>query len=848
MKKILIILLFNFFYLDCAESKEIFTARPFIVIFDDTNETLPQFLNYQNPMFAMTLDLMSAIIDKVSPILVTKTLMFNFLGLKKIFHDFVSLDDKNLKLKYQKYELFKKINIENFQTKSKEALTTYEANKANIIINMEPDLGKKDPYIDKAFAAYITPFFSKDWIVKELNQDFYLLIPRSYFDRYVLSYKGDVKVTNNNLLKEEFEAGFKFQHFNTVSSDFFNIPETFFSQMSYNDPFYNPQEKFLSTLKSLFIPVIEYKNAKEEKINLNGKDKSKALSIVKIPQWNIFFGGHGSRSKANLAAIEENLIAKRQELEKLKQQILAEYINSEKKKYKDPKKAVYIPKNECISYLNQLQESIYSLPPTCTDPKFEAARKLATQISSDRVGSLGYLAGLRIPYFTQALLFFNDLQAMALICVFSCFAAGENLRVPYLQFGKDILLNYTVISLAITEETTSALGNGNFIAYKVNGKKYKLTPAFEPFFDILLKRGRWVDDAKRKRSYTFIDAVPYAAGFYNRNTGDFEAPSTGKTYLNNLAWIRPAGASWFSFAAYRKKTFIIDRMMSEKVALEEKKSKLKKTKKTLIIRNKELILLNISDINFPLSIEKSNDNLPQILSIMPGSATHRFEEKVSVQGDFKEYLNSILRQDKKTDLPSYAFPPPKYFYFKNLECNWGKNKSIYNDVLVLKYKLTSGNRIKNEIYAFNTELKQRTYLEWYVSEFTLDDVINNFAIIDVNKWNEGMNEFTKLEKDVKAKFSILFKRYDFLTKAFESTSKGGQLAMERVAALKKYEELLKKNKIDAQQWLEMQPKEQQMGIKSMILFNTQSNKQNMEKLFSLNLHLNNLSNKKILNK
>lgn len=865
-KILLILLLFCFSNSSSSEPKEIFTPRPFIILFDSRNETISQFLANQKPMWAITADLLSAIIDEAAPILVSKSIMHNFLCLKKIFGDFVNLDSKALALKYQKYELFKTLTIDDFKQQVEKAINSYIVNRTNIINGMRPNLGIKSDNINKAFSSYLVPFISKDWIVKDLNQNFYLLIPRKYLVSYALSYKGDVKVSESSLLKEELEAGIKFQHFDNVSTDFFNITESFFQEIAFSNPFYNPEDAFISTLKSLFIPVVNYKNIKEEFVKVvQDKGKEIQISVIKIPQWNIYFGGHGSRSKANLAAIEEKLASKRQQLAQLKQIILS-------KKYVDEKKPQYMNKYECVDYLNKIEEGIPVAPPVCGSSNFTRALEIALDIYSERSGSLGTLAGLPLPIFTQALLFFNDLQATSFLLIFSCFAAGENLRSPYLKFGKKLTFNYTIVSQAITEETTASLSDGNHIAYKVNGQRYALTPAYGPFFDVLLKKG---ESATKKRSYTFIDAIAYAAGFFDSFTGDIKSPLRGKSYINNLAWIRSPGTDWFSFAAYRKKTVIINQMLAEKYAIENQGKK-EKEKKPFVIDEKALILLNISTIDFPLQINKfysekknkknGNGDLPQILSILPGSATHKFNEKVIINGDFQDCLQAILRQDEKMDLPASAFPPPKFFYLNNLECRNKVGTQIYTQVLVFKYNLTKDNKVINQIYAYNNQLAQWTYLEWDVSQFTLQDKIKNFQIIDLKKWQEGKKEFDNLEKNVAAKFEIMFRKYEILTesysdeqkkiktkeskevyslkKAFEAAQAGKKLAIERVQALKKYQELLKKSEKQADQWLELQSKALQFAIKSMQTKNkedVQNFQDNINKLFSLNVSLNILS-------
>lgn len=773
-----------------SQSEPIFTRRPLIILYDTNQETIAHFLSGQKENLAVTAAFVSAIIDKVSPILVPASIVHNVISSKIIFNDFRRLSVPDLQKKYGHYQLFQKTGIDALKKQIDDLYNKYKI--AGALPEQFERLITGDSVAVRLFLADVINFTEKEWLLKQID-DFYLAIPRDYISIWAKSYTNDKVIKDPKILPEEKELGFRFQHYSTVNSKFFDtfVDETYIP---------NGPAQFLHVLTKIFISVPEYQKLVKED------------ATTRIPLWHIFFMGHGSRTKSNIHAIERALTADRNRLQEIKEQL----------KLKEPKCAEFLRRIEIgVDYSDDLPVCINA----ANSKIYEEGKKIAFTIQYRRSPILGHIVGLPLPYYTEAIAFFNDKIATRFLYLVSCFAAGENLEEPYKRSGKELLLNFIVASQAVSEEVTFSIASYSGLIKKAMSEKnkYAVAPAFQPFFDILLKSVP-VESGSKKVFNPFVDASAYAAGFFDFDTGRIIDPLERKATINNLVWMRAPGTNWFSFTVFRNRTVILNRMLYHRYAVE-------KSRKPFVINKKSLVLLDIQHINFPVIIQKTNDSLPYIISILSGSATHNFSEKVKVEGYFTHFIAMLIRQERAEQASGYD--PVKAFYFKRLVCN----KNVYRDVLVVKNK-DKGNKFYHQVYYFDEEKDKRLFVEWDSATGTYDTEAKNMRELSPDAWKKAYTEFTELETTLKEKFAIIFKEYNYLEKAYEAALKSVSSSIAILEARAAYQKWLKEDPATALTVLESLPLSQKRIIQQL---EKQKSDIALESIFDLQMRLRALS-------
>lgn len=745
------------------KDQTIFSRRPLIIFFDSSENIRELLDNNRENSQAFTLQLYSALIDKAAPILVSSSLLHNFLSRKIIFHDFITLNLVDLTKKYNNYPLFQAREIQQMQKECADILS--KSHLSPIFGSEFNELLSKETLYTNLFLAYAIPFTAKEWVVRQRG-DFYLLIPRDYMRNWAPSYTADKLIASAKLEPEELELGLQFQHSRSMPDSFF---ETFVDLV----PVEQTPEKFLQLLPYIFISAPAYQKILK-------KD-----SYLRIPLWHIYLGGHGSRTKSNIHAIEFGL---RQERAQLQERI---------------DELIELKAETCIAVVRAVERGleIPATPPECKNPQikkvFEQAFWHALVIRDKRAAALGVIAGMPVPYFTQLTQFLNSVIATRFLFICSCYAAGENLQEPYKLSGKPFELNYTVASQAVTEEVTYTITShvGLYLKLKHPKNKFMVAPAFESFFDILLKSVP-VSAESKKLFNPFIDAAAYAAGFFDQS-GQVIDPIKRKFAINNLVWLRVPGTTWFSFATFRERTFVINRRLVAKYAAERLRTPVEITKKSLI-------LLEADTINFPLKINSYNNYLPQIVSIMSGSATHRFAERVTIMGGLEDFVNMILRQE--TVQRARAAQPVKQFYIKFLVCKNVLVTRSYRDVLIIKNNLEQ-NEVYNAVYFFDESTDKRLSVVWDITKSTFKKT--KLVEISDASWTKILNNFNTLESTLKKKFALIFKDYNYLESGYKAALKSTQKRIELIPIIKKYGEYLTSNQAQAELLLKKLPTQQQ---------------------------------------
>jgi hypothetical protein len=778
-----------------ASAEPMFEKKPLIILFDTKQESINTFLN--TPLFsdALSRELISAIIDKVAPIIAPLSLVQNLISRRIIFDDCRLLNHTDFKKKYEKYNAFK-TDIAIVQNTCKTMYEQYINNDPRLPYSL-PD----DSISLRLFVPYIINFTEKEWLVKKMG-DICLLIPREYLKNWATLEQAnyiDKQRTTKELSAEEKKLGLKFEHTQTVSGSFFNT----FVDSSIVE---NGGEQLISALRALFIPVVDYQVLIKNE-------------AVRIPQWYVYISGHGSRTKSNVAGIETTITTERKELESIKDQLKRE------KEY------------ACAENLRLIEFGLdYQLidRELCKSaklkPLYEVGKKLALAIRYARNPVLGQIAGLSLPHFTELAVYFNDMLNTRFLYVMSCFAAGTHLEEPYKWGGKSLMLNYIVASQSLTEESTFVLGTYKQLFQKAKfNNKYVVSPAFEPFFDNLLKSVP-VRAEKKEIFNSFVNATAYAAGFFDE-AGKIVNPLVSKININNLVWMRAPGTDWFSFVSFREYVVIINRMLVERYKAEA-------TAMPFYIQKKALLLLDTEEINVPLVIDKLNGDLPQMISIMSGRATHRFLEKTVVFGSLIDFINMILRED---NTHSGSYEPSKEFFFTDVLCKAGGalGTKAYHKVLVIKHK-DQDKKFFHKVYLQDANTDQYYVYEWNITESTFKKEFDKKAGKEITSeaWGKVLKEFNSLEKELKVKFDLLFKEYDYLKDAYTASFKAAQNRRDLGESLRIYQEISKIDPLVAENILASYPATQQIKIRQI---QDAIREASIEKLVDLRLRLQALS-------
>lgn len=785
MKKCLIVLVFGMQLLSAQESQEpIFAPRP-LLIFYDTVETTDLFLSCQPQVRAVLFEFISALIDKAAPILVTQSLFHNFLNRKILFHNLVTLPEAELKSWLLKESIQPCISA-SVAEQRRTSINLLAAYKKRTLSDAE--LKPVEFYTD-LLVPYAIDFDTNGWLVIELAP-FYLLLPRKQLKKWAPSFiTSEYSKVESTLLPEETELGLKFQHFPVMTDNFLKT----WQRVSVIQ---RPQ-LFINLLQKLFIS-----NSAYQQIVTTGKQHQ-------LPLWHCYLVGHGVRT-GDLARLESTLQKDRAELTQIKDTL------GQLKAFTYVTALRAIEQGFEYKFVPQMSEEISN--------QFHAGVVIAERIANKREGLLGKIAGLPIAYVTEMLRFFNDPVATRFLVLSSCFAAGENLLAPYSWEGKQVALNYTVVSHSLTEEPTTTFASKTELLKKIkmvqaSGSKnidvigakspdgsagpniqyqnqyraqYAVSPAFIPFFRILFES--WsppVGKSPKIIANPFVDAMAYVSGYFTSD-GTIVPPSS--TARNNLSWIRVPGTTWFSFAEFKDKTVMITPMLTARYEVEKKTEPLE-------IKNKALVLLATSHISVPLQISLYEKMVPELISIVPGVATHRFSKPVTMPVILKDFVEAILREQSTAS----THTPTKYFYFEMLEC-----LGLKQPVLIIKNKPVDG-RFVNQVYQV-VEDNAILFEQWIAGKSSFGH--NKLDFIPKKQWLKLFDEFTTLEKSAREKFALTFTEYDALKQAYSAAQQGAQEAIKTAQFIDQYYKLRQKDAGEAAKYLKTLDARQQKIIEN----------------------------------
>ena len=654
--------------------------REMIILLDTSNsETIEQTFEapniYRYPqivhpvgMGAISASVLIALYQQAAPIIISKSLIKNIIDHKNLFDDFVNLDRKSLFEKYGKFNRFRgRLTLDNFRENCLRTNNlTSEVNKmlSNLIkddttnfdqilnqIANHPKLqGYLDPNVRNVMSndlhiisvrlemqsLYLCSLinFDKDWDIKQVNDDIFLLIPKNYIKGLGINFsQATTMSTSNTFTNLELELGLKIDHMKNIKHNFFNehIKEN------------RAKASFSKSLEQIFLTIDDIEKIKS--------------TIAPKHVWSFHLSGHGKPQELQL-----NVLPQLHELKKLYQSKLRSLktVNLEKNISKHLQNQNRI-QNYNQKYINKLKKLDHEIE------KFESRKKLNNLYDQPKINSL------LINEFRDTLKFFNTKIETAFLYYFSCFSAGPHLIEPYQENGKPLILRYPIMTGTLAEnESLQQFPYINIPPYfsekdekivqplyarhiNIDHKKLCMTTPlrFDIFFK-LLRKGIYNDPKN-------LILLPYSL---HPHVDEFGKLNPDR--IANIPLIRFAYSDHFKPMPVDNSSIILNSQNS--------------TKPLTIDKAAGLVYSDYIPRKVVLNKLKEDNEIPKLISMKPGFALHVFEHIQSASLNIKEIVNSFL-----------TFPElgaSKIFWIKKLECisNNGTRKyqDHYKDIIILR--------------------------------------------------------------------------------------------------------------------------------------------------------------------
>lgn len=680
---------------------------------------------------AMTMTLLIALYQKAAPIIANKSLIKNIVDHQNLFSHFLHLDLNSLYNLYGHYNRFKGPRVlENFKTnclyitkslseinKKLTQISPKDLKNQDAIIKELEKIAQNPPFnfqslpthmkelnkdIDKIQGLQMEMIIYilsnrinfNDWQIKQVNDDIFLFIPKDYIKNLKINTSKGQK-PSQAFTDLELELGLKVEHMRTIGRNFFEQPTYQFYQ----------EIPFVKSLEQIFITNSELK-------------KYKLTQNKNI--WSMHMAGHGFSKCPQL-----EILPQLYELKKLFEKQLKAAQADIKVKNNRNAHATY---TKYLHKLNKLNNEI---------------RRIESFIhSSNDKRDHGLIASLPINEFREILKFFNDEIEMAIFHYTSCFAGGSHLIAPYIEIDKNgkekaltfkypiicgcpaentSLLEYPFMNLPPYQSSSNSTTNCSPLDIKnINFKNKRLklhtTLKFKKFF-AAAKKG--IQNNKEKLLLACHCLHPFTTNSYAIND-----------FIANIPLVRMAHSDYFEPIQRDNSYTILNAQNSSRP----------------ITINKEATLIYSDYIQGKLTLNKSGEkqNIPHLISMIPGFALHTFENISSSTLNFNEVINSFL-----------TFPElgsSKIFWIKKLECkNENQSKEIFNDVIITRNVFNSdtlarcnGRPTRLENCAYFSKNDHKTEKLSWDGPFISD---NNFK---VNPWNnndhkkECLHNFPKL--------------------------------------------------------------------------------------------------------
>jgi hypothetical protein len=282
MKKLLVLTLLQFAATISANFHNM------IVILDWENERVSIDLNQKEPLIsgfgAQTIHLATALVQEAAPILVSAATLKNFIERATLTKDFLEKNKITLQSIYlrRNYERFKQ--QENIGILQELLQEYFNAKNQREITNLENRYTQGKALITEleGFSIpYLLPIEPKNWDMYQVNEIYFLLIPKSYPKK--INIRKQSKVPNSlreKISDQDWLLGLKISELKKVTT------EQLYSITTFDDSgnFENFEKKFLEALVKVFITRTDVKVPSEE---------TTAINEQRLPFWILYVSGHG---------------------------------------------------------------------------------------------------------------------------------------------------------------------------------------------------------------------------------------------------------------------------------------------------------------------------------------------------------------------------------------------------------------------------------------------------------------------------------------------------------------------------------------------------------------------------
>jgi len=626
---------------------------------------------------AMTITLLIAMHQKTAPIIANKGLIKNLIDHQNLFSDFITLDMNSLYYKYGQFKKFQGRALDNFRANCRyvhNSMTeiNQELNQLSQTTNNKEIYKILNKIVrDKRFNLQFAPLniqqliqnelafnvlmiemiayllcncidFKKDWEIKQVNEDIFLLIPTNYLQKLNINKHKAAKILEiTNLFTElELELGLKIDHMKNVERSFFEKP-------------IQPSKQELPFKTSLAQIFITHDDLKQTSSN---KFLSKYV-------WALYMAGHGYPRCNRIELLPCLLKLKKFYKKKLKSPKFQSCLTYEKSRHNEltkDKKHLSFCKNhrQCIKQLNMIKKLNKEI------------KKAEDIVCSKNKKAHGIILSLTIEEFREVLKFFNNDIITACLYYTSCYAGGNHFIRPFIENDKPLILNFPIICGTPTENISiQEVPMINLPPYAdrsilfeplhiqdidIPNKKLKFntTLHFNRFFEALR------NGAGTTKEQPIL--LPYSLHPYVDKFGNIRPEA-----IPNIPLIRFANSDHFEMIPGDRSSIIVDDTNSTKP----------------ITIDKHAALLFSEYIKGKVTLNKLSkcQEIPSLISMLPGFALHIFEEIDSFTLTLKEIVNSFL-----------TFPElsaSKIFWIKKLKCkkeNTNQNIENFKDVIIMR--------------------------------------------------------------------------------------------------------------------------------------------------------------------
>lgn len=523
------------------------------------------------------------------------------------------------------------------------------------------------PYHYAGLAARVT-FNYDEWIIRQINQELYLFIPKTYKPASA-EYRQSNDSTATKWTEQEKTLGIQVDHMRPVQyKDLENLLRTPPEKLKEFAPFFNPKE--------IFVPHSAYQQRK------------------KIPRWSIYFTGHGWMLSPSIPQIQQNindvynLWDSTKDIPTLRKKITT-ITNTLHK---------HLSYDARIDILDQILDLLKEDTPQAYEQAaqiWETSTNLQSLLTS--LSTPTQIAGLPVDQFIKFLTFCNNKIYTKFFYYATCFAGGKNLEEMFKHqrnFIKHTIFNYYIMARSITDAPTY-----NITPQFVHGK-LQFDQNYQDFFNHLRNFGR---DSQQGQDDKFLLAIAEAASYYR----SFDQPEK----IANIPQIRiPGSASFTTTANYDDHVYEIDNNQEQPYIIEPTQGFLTP------------VLLHPRYLTTPLIVKTA---YPRFVSMIAGNGYHiieQFQANITIH----HLARAFLTEDTADAFLFFEdLATQKLFWIKEAELADG----TYHDI-ILTYNISPPIKHKTHATRFMYATKNKKgVLAHYHSENDTDlaDTKNNLT-------------------------------------------------------------------------------------------------------------------------